>query len=571
MIRFSIVFVVVGLLVAGVLYDEVDRTTTTPIVAEEVPLITPSVSDPARLDGAWFCAMGSSSPGGFADHQVQISNLSENAAVANISILTGEGKGPTLRVEMTPLSVQSVDLSSISQADVAGAVVEIIGGSGIVGHSVQTEFGVAEGPCATHVASSWIFASGRTTRDSREYLALMNPFPEDVVYNIEFYRSAGRPRRPADLQGGVIPASSVQIVEVDSYIAREEAVAATITTVRGRLVVERLQTLDGVLGPSGAAIQLGVVAPAQSWMLPAGRIHAGGDDRVIVFNPDTEESASVEIELWPVNPTDRSLYGLGPIPRDLPPGRFEVIDLGIEADRFGLRLPFEVGVSVTSTNGIPVVTERWHFATKVDTNLIGAGGTEVASSSVAEELEQDPDDAAAVPDDPAVDEGASAEAAAEDDLDPSSEDPEAQEPDAQEPDGTDAPGELDVPGILGGRAEELAQPTANAGVATSRGSEVLSTRWVIPWVATPTADSSVVVVTSPQEAAIEIWALVNGELQGPFRASIAPGGRVIVPLRVSSSGAPVLVISDAPVSVEAQVVVLDDRLATVPGIPTVDQ
>lgn len=566
MIRFSIVFVVVGLLVAGVLYDEVDRTVTSPTVAEEVPLVTPSVSDPARLDGAWFCAMGSSSPGGFADHQVQISNLSENAAVANISILTGEGKGPTLRVEMTPLSVQSVDLSSISQADIAGAVVEIIGGTGMVGHSVQTEFGLAEGPCATHVASSWIFASGRTTRDSREYLALMNPFPEDVVYNVEFYRSAGRPRRPADLQGGVIPASSIQIIEVDSYIAREEAIAATITTVRGRLVVERLQTLDGVLGPSGAAIQLGVVAPAQSWMLPAGRIHAAGDDRVIVFNPSTEESASVQIELWPVNPTDRSLYGLGPIPRDLPPGRFEVIDLGIEADRFGLRLPFEVGISVTSTNGVPVVTERWHFATKVDTNLIGAGGTEVASSSVADEVEQEADDAATAPDDAVIDEGAPDDAASAEDLDANSE-----SPDGQEQEGTDPSGELDVPGILGGRAEELAQPTANAGVATSRGSEVLSTRWVIPWVATPNNDSSVIVVTSPQEAAIEIWALVNGELQGPFRASVGPGGRAIVPLRASSSGAPVLVISDAPVSVEAQVVVVDDRLATVPGIPTVDQ
>lgn len=566
MIRFSIVFVVVGLLVAGVLYDEVDRTVTSPTVAEEVPLVTPSVSDPARLDGAWFCAMGSSSPGGFADHQVQISNLSENAAIANISILTGEGKGPTLRVEMTPLSVQSVDLSSISQADIAGAVVEIIGGTGMVGHSVQTEFGLAEGPCATHVASSWIFASGRTTRDSREYLALMNPFPEDVVYNVEFYRSAGRPRRPADLQGGVIPASSIQIIEVDSYIAREEAIAATITTVRGRLVVERLQTLDGVLGPSGAAIQLGVVAPAQSWMLPAGRIHAAGDDRVIVFNPSTEESASVQIELWPVNPTDRSLYGLGPIPRDLPPGRFEVIDLGIEADRFGLRLPFEAGISVTSTNGVPVVTERWHFATKVDTNLIGAGGTEVASSSVADEVEQEADAAATAPDDAVIDEGAPDDAASAEDLDASSE-----SPDGQEQEGTDPSGELDVPGILGGRAEELAQPTANAGVATSRGSEVLSTRWVIPWVATPNNDSSVIVVTSPQEAAIEIWALVNGELQGPFRASVGPGGRAIVPLPASSSGAPVLVISDAPVSVEAQVVVVDDRLATVPGIPTVDQ
>lgn len=547
MIRLSIVFVVVGLLVAGVLYDRVEQPSIATAIAEEEPLITPSVSDPARLDGAWFCAMGSSSPNGFADHQIQVSNLSEDGAIVNVNILTGEGKGPTLRLEMAPLSVQSVDLSQISQADVAGAVVEIIGGTGVVGHSVTTEFGVAEAPCATHVASSWFFASGRTTRDSKEYLALMNPFPEAVVYNIEFYRSAGRPRRPADLQGGVIPASSVQIIEVDSYIAREEAVAASITTVRGRLVAERLQTLDGVLGPSGAALQLGVVSPAQSWMLPSGRIHEGGDDRVIVFNPSGEETASVEVELWPVNPTDRSLYGLGPIPRDLLPGRFEVIDLGLEADRFGLRLPFEVGVSVTSTNDTPVVAERWHFAKKVDTSLIGAGGTEVASNDLSEELEEA---------DPAAEESAA--------------DPDA-EAGADAEEGTEPAGELDVPGILGGRAEELAQPTANAGVATSRGSEVLSTRWLVPWVSIPTDDSTVVIVTSPQEAAVEVSILVNGELQGPIRASVAPGGRAIIPVAATSSGAPILVTSDAPISVEAQVVVLDDRLTTVPGIPTVNQ
>ena len=100
---------------------------------------------------------------------------------------------------------------------------------------------------------------------------------------------------------------------------------------------------------------------------------------------------------------------------------------------------------------------------------------------------------------------------------------------------------------------------------------MLSTRWIIPWAATPAPNSTVVVVTSPQDASIEVWALVNGEMAGPFRESVPAGGRAIVPLDVASAGAPVLVTSDAPVSVEAQVVVLDDRLTTVPGIPTVDQ
>ena len=544
--RFALLFVAIGLIASGVLYDRLDRDPATAATAQaEPPLISPSVSDPARLDGAWYCPAGSSAPGGFADHELQISNLSDDTAVAAVNILTGEGKGPTLRLDMAPLSTQTVALSTVSQAPVAGAVVEIIGGDGVVAHRLTTALGTAEGPCATHVSSSWHFASGRTTRDAKNYLALMNPFPEDVVYNIEFYRSAGRPRRPAELQGGVIAANSVEIIEIESYIAREDAVATVINTIRGRLVAERLQTLDGTLGPSGAALQLGVVAPSTSWMLPAGRIHDLGDDRVVVFNPSAEEAASVNVELWPVNPTDRSLYGLGAIPLDLLPGRFEVVDLGIEADRFGLRLPYEVGVSVTSTNDVPVVAERWHLATGVDTNLIGAGGSQVAPTDESELTGEEGEDPTGE------------EAAGGDTTD----------------DGVAAPieGELDVPGILGGEAADLAQPTADTGIATSRGTEVLSTRWVIPWLEMSGPDSAVVIVTSVDEAAVEVVALANGVLEGPFRASVPPGGRAIVPLPLTAMGAAIVVLSDAPVSVEAQVVTPGQDLSVVPGVPTVQE
>lgn len=562
MIRVALVFVVGGLLAAGLLYDRLDRSGDIEVAAvEEATVITPSVSDPSRLDGAWFCPMGSSSAGGFADHEVQIVNFSDDPAVANVNIITGDGKGPTLRVEMAPLSTQQIPLSAISESDIAGAVVEIIGGTGAVAHSVTTAQGVAEGPCATHVSSSWLFASGRTTRDSRNYIALMNPFPEDVIYNVEFYRSAGRPRRPADLQGGVVRASSVALIEVETHIAREEAVAASITTVRGRLVAERLQVLDGALGPTGSALQLGVVAPAESWMLPAGRVHAEGADRVIVFNPSTEETATVDVELWPVNVTDRSLYGLGPIPRELLPGRFEIIELSAEADRFGIGLPFELGVSVTSTNGVPVVTERWHFAKAVDTSLIGAGGTEVAPTE--DETTEEPADP-----DAAEDPDATGEPGDPDAEDTGEEESGIGESVAAEP---DSPGELDVPGIIGSDGQELTQPTADAGVSTSRGSEVASTRWIIPWVATPNPDAATVVITSTQGASVEVRALVNGELFGPYLASIPPFGRAVVPLDIAATGAPVLVTADSPVSVEAQVVELGTRLLTLPGIPTVEQ
>ena len=561
MIRSAVIFIVVGILAAGLLYERIEGTQPAIETADAATVITPTVSDPARLDGAWFCPVGSSIQGGFADHELRISNLGDEPAVANVGILTGEGRGPSLRLELAPLSTQQLPLSSIAQAELAGAVVEIIGGTGVVGHQVTTAEGTAEGTCATHVSSEWYFASGRTQRDSLEYLALMNPFPEDVVYNVELYRSAGRPRQPGPLQGGTVPANSVRIIELGEHVPREEVVAAAITTVRGRLVIERLQLFNGDLGPQGAALQLGVPGPAESWMLPAGRIHAAGDDQVIVFNPSTEETATVDLELWPVNPTDRSLYGLGPIPRELLPGRFEVVDLRVEADRFGLRLPFEVGVSVRSTNGVPLVAERWHFATAVDRNLIGAGGTEVA----VEEGEGDGDDQSADGTDTDTDESA---AAGDDGAGETSDDGAAGDGSLVDEGGEEV-GELDVPGILGGAVAELAQPTASAGIAASRGTEVLSERWLVPWLDSTSADSAVVVVTSPSDVNVEVSLLANGQMLGPWRTGLVAGGRAIVPVEASGVAGPAVVVADGPVSVEAQVVSADGRLTIVAGIPTV--
>ncbi len=233
--RWGIVFVLLGLVAAGIAYD---RAVTMPLggltTATDQVVVSPSMGDPPRLDGAWYCPIGSSSPGGFADHEVNISNLSDDPAVANLSIVTGEGPGPGRRIELPPRSTEHVRLSETQVVDIAGAVVEITGGRGAVGHSVTTAQGVAEGPCATHASSTWYFAAGRTTRDSKQYLALMNPFPETAVFDVEF-QAVGRSREPGPLQGAFVEARSVRIIDVGEFVAREEALATKITTNRGRL------------------------------------------------------------------------------------------------------------------------------------------------------------------------------------------------------------------------------------------------------------------------------------------------------------------------------------------------
>ena len=291
MSRWPLLFICVGLIAAGLAYDQVSRTETveaSQTVVEEEPIITPSVGTEPSLNAAWYCPLGSSEADGFADHTVNVSNFAETPAVANLSVLTEEGSRGGRRVELAPQSTIQIQLSEIQSEAIAGAVVEATGGDVVVGHTVDTEHGSASGPCGTHVSNEWYFASGivggEGTGDADFYLALMNPFPESASFSASFQPDDRAPREPAELQGRVVPARSVVLVNVGDFVSRADEVAAAIRTGRGRLVVERLQVMDGGLGASGASLQLGVPTPANSWLLTAGRLHAEGDHRVTVYN-----------------------------------------------------------------------------------------------------------------------------------------------------------------------------------------------------------------------------------------------------------------------------------------------
>ena len=584
--RWPFIFVVLGLLAAGLAYDRVSEPD--PIVASteivEFDVITPALADPPQLDSAWYCPMGSSDGGGFADHEIYISNLADTSAVANLSILTASGQGAGRRIELAPLQTVPVLLSESQESPVAGAVVEIISGQGVVGHAVTTDQGRAEGPCATHVSNRWYFASGRTELDSKQYLALMNPFPETAVFNVEF-RTLARSRQPQALQGASVPARSVRIIDIGENITSEANVATIVTTQRGRLIAERLQVVDGSLGANGAALQLGVARPATSWIMPAGRINEGGDHSLIMFNPaepndpvlsvnddgeevliddQSETTAVVDIQMWPNNPADLSLYGVVTTTREIRPGSFETVDIGAQALRFGFPLPYELGVNVLVQNDLPVVVERWQVAKTLQDPSDPAAAVAAAEDNEEDNAEAGEEGAEGEEADPADE-----EAAADPDADGADADPDAEDADA-DPDADGAAAEI-PPAVVDINGDPLPQPTATAGLATSRGVEQLSTRWIVPWV-TVVGDSTSVIVVSPEEASVEVRVMTNGGFVGPTRATVPRGGRTVVPIALPGGiGGVIEVVSDVPVAVEAMTVLPDEAMDVVPAIPTVSR
>ncbi|MFT7598005.1 MAG: hypothetical protein ACI8TP_000925, partial [Acidimicrobiales bacterium] len=118
-----------------------------------------------------------------------------------------------------------------------------------------------------------------------------------------------------------------------------------------------------------------------------------------------------------------------------------------------------------------------------------------------------------------------------------------------------------------------AQPTATIGVASSRGVEVSSTRWIVPWVELGGEDGTVLVVSGPEGTLVETRLVVAGELQPPFRASIPASGIAHIVLPAEASGvaaAPIVITADQPVVAEVQVVIAGLRLTVVPAVPVIE-
>ncbi|MFT7601399.1 MAG: hypothetical protein ACI8TP_004352, partial [Acidimicrobiales bacterium] len=427
--RWALVGLVMGLLAAGVLYDRVDLAPVPDPSTVGEPVVTPALRSADRLSNVWFCPIGSGAAGGYATHQLAISNLSDAPATAAIDLVTGDGPGPGLEVAVAPFSTEVIDVAALDPAPSLGAVVEVSGGLGVVGHTVTTQGGITQGPCSTETADRWFYADGVTTRDAVAFVALLNPFPEDAVFTMTF-QSPTRTREPLDLKRAVVPGGSVRVVNIGEFVTREPNVATTIVVERGQLAVERLQIFDGTLGPRGSALQLAVAEPSSQWTLPSGRVHEGGDHRLAIFNP-TETVAEVDVE-FDLEPVDRAAYGLVPIEVSVPPGRSVVLDLRGILTSFGLPLPYDVGLRVQSANDVPVVAERWQVTPAIDTTLIGAGG---ADARIVRGRQSDAE-----------------------------------------------PGEVSEEDIEVAPVPAAAQPTATIGVASSRGVEVSSTRWIVPWV-----------------------------------------------------------------------------------------
>ncbi len=339
--RIVVIAVVVGCLLVAAVVDRSGSTGSTS--PDELVALGPRLPSARSTETAWYCAEGTSNPGGRADERVYVANVDRRAARARITVMQGPDQPAAVKVvEVAPASLASVSVADILAAAEPGVLVEVTGGRAVVTHSVTGTGDAGYGPCARDAGSQWHFAAGTTAKGASLNLALFNPFPEDAIVDIDFLTDTG-PLAPDDLQGFVVPAHGRVTVAVQNYARRHSLVATEVGARRGRVVAEQSLVLDGTDGRKGLALSLGAPELAKHWEFANASVVPGRTQTMVVANPATVPStARIRTRL--------DGGALEPETVNLPARSAVSIDLG-------RRVPPGVGFSVAVESALPTVAE----------------------------------------------------------------------------------------------------------------------------------------------------------------------------------------------------------------------
>lgn len=244
---------------------------------------------PGTLSSAWYCAEGTSVRDGRADEWIVIANASIKSIEALITALPGLGQAPVLkRVSVQARGHIRVPVSEMVRTGDPGVIVEIFGGDASVEHEIFGPGDFAVGPCASTVSNQWYFPAGTTAKDTRQYLAIFNPFGEDAVVDLTFATDEGL-KRPEALTGLVIPARSRTTVRVHAHIRRQDHVATFVAARTGRVVAEQSNLFEGG-GRRGVSMTLGAIAPAETWTFAESLVAPGVSQEISILNPSGSEA-----------------------------------------------------------------------------------------------------------------------------------------------------------------------------------------------------------------------------------------------------------------------------------------
>jgi len=293
--RILSVILALGTMGSMVVYDAThDATYSIPSSVEMAtnPMAVPIIATEPKMTTSWYCPGVPASDSAISG-VIVVSNSSDSVISGTITLLS-ENQQPVVDALSVPaLASISVDAISGIDSKFVSAIVEINGSVGSVEQRIIHPAGDSVTLCANAPAQNWFFADGFTGADSIEQIVLTNPFTDSTVVDISFVTLETK-REPANLQGFVLPPSSVTILSMDEQGARNEQVlAVSIQASSGRFVAGRSQHYLGQ-GRLGYTMSLGASATSDQWWFPDGEKNAGVVEQLVIFNPgDIDRTLSV--------------------------------------------------------------------------------------------------------------------------------------------------------------------------------------------------------------------------------------------------------------------------------------
>ncbi len=368
--RSPILLAVIGALLVGVLLN---RTGSGAARESQAAIAPVPVAAPARaLSSSWFCAgatdNGTGSNQVSAPGKVVIANSGPDAASGSVTLIPSSGASKTVPVRVRPDSSASVTEHVPGGTPWIGAVVDMDAGSVAVSQEISSSPGWSATPCATAGSAAWYFATGFTMANAGVELSLLNPYPSESVVDLSFTTNQGL-ETPEEFQGLVVPGDGMLSVNLGDHLRRRQAIATTVTARTGRVVAWKTSwvlkpqpgaVLAGTTAASspladpswpvpGVTATLGISSPGTSWTWPDGMAGNGVAEQYLIYNPGPN-TADVRLSI--------GLAEGQAEPFDLSVGPYQVQAVVSEQQ---VRIPAGVAHSavLVSTNGIPVVAERW--------------------------------------------------------------------------------------------------------------------------------------------------------------------------------------------------------------------
>lgn len=345
--------VLLGGVVASVLVARADVTDEPAVFATSFRPGTPAViGNDKTITSTWFCggtsALGSSPEGDYGGELV-ITNPSDEVATALVTVLTAD-QAPIAQVfTIEARTREVVDIDGMVKAPYASAYVEIDSPTSSVEQRAIHPAGVAVSACANQTSSEWYFPDGFTASSSDLRILVSNPYLTPSIVDISIATQDG-PRSPSNLQGFVIPARSLRVLNIAQVGFRDEkVVAVSVVAKSGRVVAAKYQHYLGT-GRLGHVMSLGAPSPSDQWWFADGEKAGGVTENYMILNP-TAESVTADVVILGLDPATAPLT---PTSVTIPPGEVVLFDVSTISG-----LPDGPhGAVITSRSGESIVVER---------------------------------------------------------------------------------------------------------------------------------------------------------------------------------------------------------------------